>query len=104
MSRTFYCIRFSSKKEQKGESFRRPFEFAIEVCRENGGVLADALTLNDLGVSAFRGTNAKVGALADFLKAIRIGRVLKGPISVKSRPRFAFRETPDSTEPRSRFG
>ncbi len=67
MSRAFSYIRFSSKKQQKGESFRRQAEFAVEVCRENGWVLDETLTLNDLGVSAFRGNNAKVGALAEFL-------------------------------------
>lgn len=78
VSRAFSYIRFSSKKQQKGESFRRQSEFAVEVCRENGWVLDETLTLSDLGVSAFRGANAKVGALAEFLEAIRIGRVLRG--------------------------
>jgi DNA invertase Pin-like site-specific DNA recombinase len=82
MSRAFSYIRFSSKKQQKGESFRRQSEFAIEVCKENGWVLDDTLTLSDLGVSAFRGANAKVGALAEFLEAIRIGRVLRGSVLI----------------------
>jgi DNA invertase Pin-like site-specific DNA recombinase len=82
VSRAFSYIRFSSKKQQKGESFRRQSEFAVEVCRENGWVLDETLTLNDLGVSAFRGTNAKVGALAEFLEAIRIGRVLRGSVLI----------------------
>lgn len=82
VSRAFSYIRFSSKKQQKGESFRRQSEFAVEVCEENGWVLDETLTLNDLGVSAFRGTNAKVGALAEFLEAIRIGRVLRGSILI----------------------
>ncbi len=82
MSRAFSYIRFSSKKQQKGESFRRQAEFAVEVCAENGWVLDESLTLNDLGMSAFRGANAKVGALGEFLEAIRIGRVLKGSILI----------------------
>jgi len=36
VSRAFSYIRFSSKKQQRGESFRRQSEFADEVCRENG--------------------------------------------------------------------
>src|SRR3954468_13683318 len=82
MSRAFSYIRFSSKKQQKGESFRRQAEFAVEVCRENGWVLDESLTLNDLGVSAFRGANAKAGALGEFLEAIRIGRVLRGSVLI----------------------
>ena len=80
--RAFSYIRFSSKKQQKGESFRRQSEFAVEICRENGWVLDEALTLNDLGVSAFRGANAKVGALSEFLEAIRINRVPGGSILI----------------------
>src|SRR5688572_24743866 len=66
VSRAFSYIRFSSKKQQKGESFRRQAEFAVEVCCEHGWVLDESLTLNDLGVSACRGANAKVGALGEF--------------------------------------
>ncbi len=51
VTRAYSYIRFSSKKQQKGESFRRQFEFPVEVCRENGWVLDESLTLNDLGVS-----------------------------------------------------
>jgi DNA invertase Pin-like site-specific DNA recombinase len=80
--RVYSYIRFSQKKQQKGESFRRQQEFASEVCRENGWVLDESLTLHDLGVSAFRGKNVKVGALGEFLEAIRIGRVLKGSVLV----------------------
>lgn len=80
--RAFSYIRFSSKKQQKGESFRRQSEFAVEVCRENGWVLDETLTLSDLGVSAFRGANARVGALAEFLEAIRVGRVLRGSVLI----------------------
>ena len=82
VSRAFSYIRFSSKKQQKGEPFRRQAEFAVEVCRENGWVLDESLTLKDLGVSAFRGANAKVGALAEFLEVIRIGRVLRGSVII----------------------
>jgi len=82
VSRAFSYIRFSSKKQQKGESFRRQAEFAVEVCKENGWVLDESLTLNDLGVSAFRGNNAKVGALGEFLEAIRTGRVLRGSVLI----------------------
>lgn len=82
VSRAFSYIRFSSKKQQKGESFRRQAEFAVEVCRANGWVLDETLTLNDLGMSAFRGANAKVGALAEFLEAIRIGHVLRGSVLI----------------------
>src|SRR4051794_32979546 len=63
VARAFSYIRFSSKRQAKGESFRRQMEFALEVCAENGWTLDETLTMHDLGVSAYRGANAKVGAL-----------------------------------------
>jgi DNA invertase Pin-like site-specific DNA recombinase len=82
MPRAFSYIRFSQKKQQKGESFRRQSEFAVEVCAENGWTLDESLTLHDLGVSAFRGANAKVGALGEFLEAVRIARVPRGSVLI----------------------
>ena len=55
MPRAYSYLRFSSKKQEKGESRRRQWDFAVEVSQENGWVLDDTLTLTDLGVSAFRG-------------------------------------------------
>src|SRR5262245_887480 len=78
----FSYIRFSRKKQQKGESFRRQSEFAGEVCAENAWTLDQSLTLHDLGVSAFRGANAKFGALGCFLEAVRRGRVPKGSVLI----------------------
>jgi DNA invertase Pin-like site-specific DNA recombinase len=45
-------------------------------------VLDESLPLSDLRVSAFRGANAKIGTLAEFLDAIRIGRVLRGSVLI----------------------
>ena len=43
VSRAFSYILLSLKKQQKGESFRRQSEFAVEVCRENVWVLDETL-------------------------------------------------------------
>lgn len=80
--RAYSYIRFSNLKQQRGESFRRQSEFAANICRENGWQLDDTLTLHDLGVSAFRGKNAKVGALAEFLDAVRSERVPAGSVLI----------------------
>jgi DNA invertase Pin-like site-specific DNA recombinase len=66
----------------KGRELPAQAEFAVEVCRENGWVLDETLTPSDLGVPAFRGANPKVGALAEFLQAISIGRVLGGSVLI----------------------
>jgi DNA invertase Pin-like site-specific DNA recombinase len=45
-------------------------------------LLDDSLRLEDLGVSAFRSKNARVGALAEFLEAVKSGRVAAGSVLI----------------------
>lgn len=71
-------IRFSSAKQRKGDSQRRQVARAERWCQENKAVLDDTLALQDLGKSAFRGANAKTGALAGFLRAVETGKVKPG--------------------------
>jgi DNA invertase Pin-like site-specific DNA recombinase len=78
MRRAYSYIRFSSAKQKRGDSRRRQTVFAERVCRENGWLLDDSLRLHDVGVSAYRSKNAKVGALAEFLHAVESGRVAAG--------------------------
>ena len=82
MTLAFSYVRFSSLKQQKGESFDRQSDFAAGVCKEHGWTLDESLTLHDLGVSAFRGKNAKVGALGLFLEVVKAGRVPEGSILI----------------------
>ena len=53
MALVYSYIRFSSKKQAKGDSLRRQTE-GEEWIEKNGHTKA-SLTLHDLGVSAFRG-------------------------------------------------
>jgi DNA invertase Pin-like site-specific DNA recombinase len=71
-------IRFSSPAQAKGDSHRRQTMLRDAYCERKGLLLDDSLHLRDLGVSAFRGTNAKFGALAGFIEACKIGRVRPG--------------------------
>lgn len=78
MAEVFSYKRFSSKKQGLGDSLRRQTEGDKWIARN--GHRAANLTLQDLGVSAFRGKNKETGALGEFLKAIESGRVKKGSI------------------------
>ncbi len=78
MRRAYSYIRFSSVKQRRGDSHRRQMAFAGRVCKDNGWLLDDSLRLHDVGVSAYRSKNAKVGALAEFLHAVESGRVAAG--------------------------
>jgi DNA invertase Pin-like site-specific DNA recombinase len=63
----FSYIRFSSPEQAKGDSFRRQSEKAKKWADDNGYTIKKSL--KDLGVSGFRGENAKKGDFAEFLRA-----------------------------------
>jgi DNA invertase Pin-like site-specific DNA recombinase len=77
-SRAYSYIRFSLRKQAKGGSLARQIKLTEAYCKRKGLTLDDKLTLNDLGVSAFRGDNVREGELAGFLEACRMGRVPRG--------------------------
>ena len=72
-------IRFSSKRQELGQSFTRQKGLAEEWCAQNNGILDATLNMHDLGVSGFKGHNLEdTAALGGFLKSIQEGRVPKG--------------------------
>jgi|GEM_PF-945961 len=76
--RAFSYLRFSSPEQIKGDSKRRQSTKSAEWCSRNDVPLDDSLNMNDEGISAYRGKNAKQGAMSDFLDACKIGRVRPG--------------------------
>ncbi len=77
----FSYVRFSSRKQREGDSERRQTELAKAYCRRRGWTLSDK-TYEDLGVSAFRGKNALVGNLGEFLRAVKSGTVPTGTVLI----------------------
>src|SRR5664279_271956 len=73
--RAYSYLRFSTPEQSKGDSLRRQTALAEEYAQRHGLTLDTELNLKDLGISAYRGDNAAVGALGAFLKAIRDGLV-----------------------------
>lgn len=78
MTDAYSYLRFSSSKQASGDSVRRQTKLAREYCETHGLTLRDEFTYQDLGVSAYKGANAKTGHLADFLTAVETGHVKKG--------------------------
>ncbi len=68
-------LRFSTPEQAKGDSRRRQLSLAEEYARRHGLQLDRSLNFRDLGVSAFRGKNAKEGSLRAFLDAVEHGIV-----------------------------
>jgi DNA invertase Pin-like site-specific DNA recombinase len=81
MPKIYSYVRFSSDKQEEGDSLRRQTELAEKWAAshpELGALELDTSTYRDLGVSAFRGDNAETGRLAEFRDAIRTGLVETG--------------------------
>jgi DNA invertase Pin-like site-specific DNA recombinase len=80
VAKAYSYLRFSTPEQMKGDSFRRQTQLAQQYAAKHKLKLDTELTLNDLGVSAFRGKNARSGALGAFLKAIDADMVPEGSV------------------------
>jgi DNA invertase Pin-like site-specific DNA recombinase len=78
MNVAFSYLRFSTAAQAAGDSRRRQIALAEKYAAEHGLKLDKQLSFRDLGVSAFRGQNAKDGALRAFLEAIEHNLVPRG--------------------------
>lgn len=79
-AKAYSYLRFSTPEQSKGDSLRRQTALADDYAERHGLKLDTELNLRDLGVSAYRGDNAAVGALGAFLKAVSDGLVPKGSV------------------------
>lgn len=80
MPKAYSYLRFSTPEQAQGDSFRRQTEAAQRYALKAGLELDTTLNLRDAGVSAFKGLNASVGALAAFLRAVDDGDVEAGSV------------------------
>lgn len=64
-------IRFSSKRQEMGDSVKRQLEAAQKWCQHNNAELSK-MTFEDLGISAFK-EGGKRPALADLIECVRAG-------------------------------
>jgi len=70
-------VRFSTAKQELGDSLRRQVAMAEKYCAKVGLAL-HPVSFRDLGVSAFKRKNVESGALAAFISAVKTGKVAKG--------------------------
>jgi DNA invertase Pin-like site-specific DNA recombinase len=71
-------IRMSTDLQSKGHSRQRQLEASADYAKQHGLRLVEGSLLEDIGVSAFNGANAKDGALGQFLKWVKAGDIPKG--------------------------
>ena len=78
MRNAYSYIRMSTDLQLKGDSLRRQLEASSAYAKEHSLNLIDHLAnekLHDIGVSGFKGQNAKTGVLARFLDALTAGDI-----------------------------
>jgi DNA invertase Pin-like site-specific DNA recombinase len=74
-------IRFSSPKQEYGDSIRRQKEGSAALAKKKGWILDESLKI-DRGLSAFTGENRHSGALKLFLDKIKSGQVKPGSVLI----------------------
>lgn len=78
MPKAYSYIRFSSTKQQKGDSVERQTKLSENYAAKHGLELDNKLKMVDLGISAYDGANLKKGALGQFLQLVEGNRIAKG--------------------------
>lgn len=76
--KAYSYVRFSSGKQELGDSVRRQVAKRDEWLERKGVELDTTLDLSDLGVSAWKGDNVSTGALSVFLDLCKRGTIAKG--------------------------
>ncbi|KGS55599.1 hypothetical protein X961_245 [Burkholderia pseudomallei MSHR5613] len=75
--KAYSYVRFSTKRQGKGDSLMRQLDKSREYASEYGLDLQEK-SFEDLGVSAFDRSNVTKGALAAFIKAVEAGAIERG--------------------------
>jgi len=94
LPKAYSYVRFSTPEQAKGDSQRRQEKMARDYALRNNLELDETLTFRDLGVSAYRGTNANSGQLGDFLAAVKEGIVEQGSYLLVENLDRVSRQTP----------
>lgn len=78
MPKAYSYIRFSTAKQQTGDSIERQTKLSENYAAKNGLELDTELNMRDLGISAYDRSNLKKGALGQFLKLVEENLIPKG--------------------------
>jgi DNA invertase Pin-like site-specific DNA recombinase len=78
--KAYSYLRISTEAQTIGDGIRRQMEASRLYAKEQGYDLVE--TMSDLGVSGFKGENAKEGALGRFLAAVEAGDISSGSVLI----------------------
>jgi DNA invertase Pin-like site-specific DNA recombinase len=101
----YVYIRFSSPKQEKGDSKERQLSDALALCERHGWTVVEPI-IEDLGVSAWKGDNLNGGNLGRFAQQVFSGEIEPGSVLVvenldrisREEPRKAQRWIEDITD------
>lgn len=80
--RAYSLTRISSRKQREGSGLKRQARFAPWLAKKHGWLLDTSFNLSDLIVSAHKGKQRLVGAMAGFLDGVKGGTVSPGSILI----------------------
>jgi DNA invertase Pin-like site-specific DNA recombinase len=80
MIKAYSYIRMSTKQQLKGASLKRQLDATKKYAEEMGWVLDDSM--RDIGISAYKGKNAKNGALGKFIQLCEDGTIKRGSVLI----------------------
>jgi len=93
--RAYSYVRMSSQRQLRGDSLRRQLERSRAYADEHSLLLDDSL--QDLGMSAWKGKNFKHGALGRFLAMVENGEIPRGSyLLIESLDRLSREAVPDA--------
>ncbi len=93
--RAYSYVRMSSQRQLRGDSLRRQLERSRAYADEHSLLLDDSL--QDLGMSAWKGRNFRHGALGRFLAMVENGEIPKGSyLLIESLDRLSREAVPDA--------
>jgi len=99
MVQAYSYIRFSSKRQELGDSLIRQTKLRDEYLARHPDLALNPATYEDLGVSAYRGKNAAEGNLKMFLDAIKSRSIKRGSyFLIESLDRLSRAEVMDALE------
>jgi DNA invertase Pin-like site-specific DNA recombinase len=94
-TRAYSYVRMSTHKQLSGDSLRRQLEKSRAFANEHGLRLDESLS--DIGVSAWKGKNARSGALGVFLQMVEHGEIAEGSyLLIESLDRLSREAVPDA--------
>jgi DNA invertase Pin-like site-specific DNA recombinase len=98
LPRAYSYIRFSTKRQGRGDSLRRQLERSRLYAAENNLDFQEA-TYEDLGISAFDRSNLTKGALKAFITAVETGNISRGSyLLVENLDRLSRADVMDAME------